>query len=128
MRRLAWLVTLLFGCSPRLGASSSSQPLQPGEDVQITNNDVGHYGGTLVVAQRSEPKTLNPVTAADIPSREVISRMMTDLIHINRASQQTEPSLAKSWNVSKDGRIFTLKLRRGLRFSDGQPFDADDVV
>jgi hypothetical protein len=85
MRRLAWLVTLLFGCSPRLGASSSSQPLQPGEDVQITNNDVGHYGGTLVVAQRSEPKTLNPVTAADIASREVISRMMTDLIHINRA-------------------------------------------
>jgi peptide/nickel transport system substrate-binding protein len=128
MRRLAWLVTLLFGCSPRLGASSSSRPLQPGEDFQMTNNDLGHYGGTLVVAQRSEPKTLNPVTAADIPSREVISRMMTDLIHINRASQKTEPSLAKSWNVSKDGRIFTLKLRRGLRFSDGQPFDADDVV
>lgn len=80
------------------------------------------------MAQRSEPKTLNPVTAADAPSREVIGRMTADLIHINRASQQTEPALAKSWSVSKDGRIFTVKLRHGLRFSDGQPFDADDVV
>jgi len=53
---------------------------------------------------------------------------MADLIHINRSSQQVEASLAKSWTVSKDGRTFTLKLRRGLRFSDGQPFDADDVL
>src|SRR5205814_1949079 len=35
---------------------------------------------------------------------------------------------AKSWKVSADGRHFTLTLRRGIRFSDGQPFDADDVV
>ena len=81
-----------------------------------------------MVAQRSEPKTLNPVTAADARSREVIGRMTADLIHINRDSQKTEPALAKSWSLSRDGRVFTLKLRRGLRFSDGQPFDADDVV
>ena len=54
--------------------------------------------------------------------------MMADLIHINRATQKTEPALAKSWTVSKDGTQFTLKLRRGLRFSDGAPFDADDVL
>lgn len=53
---------------------------------------------------------------------------MADLIHVNRGSQQTEPSLAKSWKASPDGRIFTLKLRRGVRFSDGQAFNADDVV
>jgi peptide/nickel transport system substrate-binding protein len=57
-----------------------------------------------------------------------MNRMMADLIHINRATQKTEPALAKSWTVSKDGTQFTLKLRRGLRFSDGQPFDADDVI
>jgi peptide/nickel transport system substrate-binding protein len=68
------------------------------------------------------------VTAADAPSREVIGRLTADLIHINRASQQTEPALAKSWSMSNDGRIFTVKLRHGLRFSDGQAFDADDVV
>jgi peptide/nickel transport system substrate-binding protein len=109
-------------------ASPSPQPPQRGEELLITNNEVGHYGGTLTVAQRSEPKTLNPVTAADAPSREVIGELNADLIHINRASQKIEPALAKSWTVSKDGRVFTLKLRRGLRFSDGHAFDADDVI
>src|SRR3989441_9639738 len=54
--------------------------------------------------------------------------MMADLVHINRFTQQTEPALAKSWKVSPDGLRYTLKLRRGLRFSDGHPLDADDVL
>jgi len=126
MHRWGYLATLLltYVCF----ASSAAQPLQKGEEVQTTENQVGGYGGTLVVAQRSEPKTLNPVTAVDAPSREVIGRLTADLIHINRASQETEPALAKSWSASKNGQVFTLKLRHGLRFSDGQPFDADDVV
>jgi len=128
MHRSGELVTVLLACTLSCFASSLPQAPQHGEELQITDNEIGRYGGTLVVAQRSEPKTLNPVTAADVPSREVIGRLMADLIHINRASQQTEPSLAKSWTTSKDGRVFTLKLRQGLRFSDGQPFDADDVV
>ena len=53
---------------------------------------------------------------------------MADLIHINAETQQTEPALAKSWTVSPDGRRFTLVLRRGVRFSNGDPFDADDVL
>src|SRR6202040_3825367 len=128
MQRLGCLATLFLACALSCLASSDPQPLQRGEELQTTDNEVGRYGGNLVVAQRTEPKTLNPVTAADAPSREAIGRMMADLIHINRASQQVESSLAKSWTVSKDGRVFTLKLRRGLRFSDGQPFDADDVI
>jgi peptide/nickel transport system substrate-binding protein len=128
MRRLAWIAALVSALGPSSLALSSPQPLQSGEEIQIADNPVGSYGGTLVVAQSAEPKTLNPVTAVDVRSREVIGRMMADLIHINRDSQKTEPSLAKSWTTSRDGRVFTLKLRRGLRFSDGQPFDADDVV
>ncbi len=94
----------------------------------VTDNPPGHTGGRLAVALRSEPKTLNPVLAVDEPSREIIHCLTADLIHINRGSQKTEPALAKSWIVSRDGRQYTLQLRRGLRFSDGQPFDADDVV
>jgi len=93
-----------------------------------TKGEAGRYGGKLVVAMRSEPKTLNPVTAVDGPSRDVIRRMMADLISVNRQSHLTEPGLAKSWTVSPDGRRYTLQLRRGLRFSDGLPFDAGDVL
>ena len=88
----------------------------------------GHAGGRIVVALRSEPKTLNPALALDEPSRDVIRCLTADLIHINRGSLKTEPSLAKSWTVSRDGRQYTLHLRRGVRFSDGQPFNADDVI
>jgi len=128
MPRLGGLALLLLAAVHSLAFSPQPQPPQHGEELQITDNEVGHYGGVLTVGQRSEPKTLNPATAADAPSREVIGRLTADLIHINRASQQTEPALAKSWTLSKDGRVFTVNLRHGLRFSDGQPFDADDVV
>jgi peptide/nickel transport system substrate-binding protein len=90
--------------------------------------EIGHAGGRLAVSLRAEPKTLNPLGAVDGSSREVINATQADLIHINRASQLTEPALAKSWKVSPDGLQYTLVLRKGLRFSDGQPLDADDVL
>jgi peptide/nickel transport system substrate-binding protein len=128
MRRLGVLIALVLSLSICLLAADAPQPFRPGEELQTSVNEIGLYGGRLVVAQRSEPKTLNPVIATDAPSREVIGRLTADLIHINRGSQQTEVALARSFTKSRDGRVFTLKLRRGLRFSDGQPFDADDVL
>lgn len=103
-------------------------PSRPTEDLLVLTGEVGRPGGRLVVSLRAEPKTLNPLIAADGPSREVISAMQADLVHINRASQLTELALAKSWKVSPDGLQYTLILRDGLRFSDGQPLDADDVL
>jgi peptide/nickel transport system substrate-binding protein len=103
-------------------------PAQSGEERMLAAGVPGHAGGRIAVALRAEPKTLNPVLAADGPSRDVIRCITADLIHINRESQKTEPALAKSWRVSRDGRQYTLRLRQGVRFSDGQPFTADDVV
>jgi peptide/nickel transport system substrate-binding protein len=88
----------------------------------------GRRGGRLVVGLRSEPKTFNPVVAVDSASRDVVGRTRASLVVIDRQTQKTVPGLAKSWTVSPDGRTYTLKLRRGVKFSDGQPFDADDVV
>jgi peptide/nickel transport system substrate-binding protein len=111
-----------------VGAFGLGKPSLPSEDLLISDNPIGRPGGTLVVSLRSEPKTLNPVTSSDVASREVIAQLTSDLIHINRLSQRTEPALAKAWKVSRDGLEYRLELRRGLRFSDGHPVDADDVV
>lgn len=108
--------------------AAAPAPVNSSEQLQRTDAEIGRYGGRLVIGQRAEPKTLNPVTATDAISRQVIGRCNADLISINRLSQKTEPALAESWKASPDGRTFTLKLRKGIRFSDGQPFDADDVV
>jgi peptide/nickel transport system substrate-binding protein len=97
-------------------------------DFLRSTAETGRYGGRLVVALRAEPTTLNPAATLDHPSRTVLDRLMADLIHVDRRTQATVPALAKSWSVSENGRTYTLELRHGIRFSDGHPFDADDVV
>jgi peptide/nickel transport system substrate-binding protein len=124
--RLALIVCLCAVAA--VAAPPVPEPANASEELDRLESVTGQYGGHLVIGQRAEPKTLNPVTATDAVSREVIGRINADLIEINRASQQTEPALAKSWKISKDGRTFTLNLRKGIRFSDGHPFDADDVL
>jgi peptide/nickel transport system substrate-binding protein len=105
------------------------QEAKSGEELLTLPGELGRSGGRLVVSLRAEPKTLNPLTAGDAISREVtLGAMQADLVHINRATQLTEPALAKSWKVSGDNLQYTLKLRKGLRFSDGHPVDADDVL
>ncbi|MGE0455087.1 MAG: ABC transporter substrate-binding protein [Vicinamibacteria bacterium] len=98
------------------------------EELLVRAGEPARPGGRLVVPMRSEPKSFNPVSATDGASRDVYGRMHANLIRINRETQRTEPALARSFEVSPDGRRLTLELRRGLRFSDGHPFDADDVV
>ena len=118
------------------GAFAFSQPVvgiprqaSSSEELLTLQGEIGKRGGRLVVSLRAEPKTLNPTTAGDAPSREVIlGAMQADLIHINRATQLAEPALAEFWRVSPDGLQYTLTLRQGLRFSDGHPFDADDIL
>ena len=122
--RAAAFMLLVLGapaCFPVASAGAS-------EDLMVTENPPGRAGGRIVVGLRSEPKTLNPILAADDTSRDVIRCMTSDLIHISRENLKTEPALAKSWAVSRDGKQYTLHLRQGLRFSDGQPLNADDVL
>jgi peptide/nickel transport system substrate-binding protein len=96
--------------------------------VPAADHVPGKSGGVLVVAQTTEPKTFNPVMAADQGTRDVLSVLSADLVHINRLTLKTELALAKSSVVSADGRHYTVTLRDGLRFSDGTPLTADDVV
>jgi len=127
-----FILWCLLAALPALAAGQSNRQVSsaaaPAPDLFRTTSEPGIRGGRLVISLRSEPRTFNPVMANDQNSFGVNARINADLIHINRATQKTEPALARSWTVSKDGTQFTLKLRRGLHFSDGQPFDADDVI
>ena len=126
---MKYRVTLLLLMIPfYLNKAVQAQSLTPGEELLVTSGEIGSRGGRLVASVRSDPKTLNPVTAVDLPSKELIALLSADLIHINLSTQRTEPALAKTWKVSSDGRHYTLELRRGVAFSDGRPFDADDVL
>ncbi len=120
-RILGWVIFAALGLS-------ASSPCAADQESLVVEGELGRPGGRLVSSLRSEPKTFNPLLARDSASRTVIDLLMADLVHINRRTHLTEPSVARSWSVSEDGRRYTLELRRGLRFSDGHPLDADDVL
>ncbi len=130
--KLGHIVTVLAAisacCLAILAAGSFPTHANAKEELLRVAGEIGPPGGRIVIALRSEPKTLNPLIAADTTSREVISAMQADLVHINRATQLTELALAKSWKLSADGLQYTLTLRQGLKFSDGQPMDIEDVL
>lgn len=129
-RRRCISLSLLLACASTCSLPAKGLPQQATakEELLTLPGEIGRSGGRLVVSLRAEPKTLNPLTAAETISREVIAAMQADLIHINRSTQLTESALAKSWKISSDGLQYTLTLRQGLRFSDGHPLDADDVL
>jgi peptide/nickel transport system substrate-binding protein len=89
---------------------------------------VAQSGGQLRFVLRSEPKTLNPLLAEDDASESI--RYMTGgvLIRMNRLTQEPEAELASSWKITSGGRAISFALRKGLQFSDGTPFTADDVA
>jgi peptide/nickel transport system substrate-binding protein len=121
-------VLLLISWPALADLTLAAQAIKPGEEVLIVPGDSGSTGGRLTASLRTDPKTLNPITVVDVPSKKLIALLFADLIHINLSTQRTEDALAKSWQVSADGKHYTLELRRGISFSDGHPFDADDVV
>ena len=128
LRSCRLILAIAVGLFAFVSVFAHAQSSRSTEDLFLSDNRIGHAGGRLVVSLRSEPKTLNPVTSTDVSSRELIAQLTSDLIHTNRLSQQIEPALAKTWHVSPDGLQYRLQLRHGLRFSDGHPLDADDVV
>jgi peptide/nickel transport system substrate-binding protein len=106
------------GQTPASSATSS----QTGTSMAVPR------GGALTVSIRTEPVTFNRISKGDSSTDLVSSLLQAKLVRINRATQDVEPQLAESWTQSDDGLRYTLKLREGVKFSDGQPFTADDVV
>ena len=89
---------------------------------------VARRGGQLVASLRSDPRSFNRYVARDFTTDAVTMLTQDRLVRVNRATFELEPRLAERWESSDDGRTHTLHLRRGLTWSDGTPFTADDVL
>ena len=105
----------------------SRQNVILGQELQVENL-TGARGGNLVLAVAADPSNFNRMLAAGLPSVAITERISADLVHINRSTLRLEPSLATKWESDKTGRVYTIHLRRGVRFSDNSPFTADDVL
>ena len=77
---------------------------------------------------RTEPRSYCSCVSPDATTYLTTLLTQARLIRINPATEDIEPWLADSWTRSADGLRFVIKLRPNVRFSDGAPLTADDVV
>lgn len=82
---------------------------------------------TLVVARVKDAVVLDPAQASDGNSLNLTQEVMKGLVQFKVGTFSVEPAIADSWRVSPDARTWTFVIRKGLRFSDGTPVDADAV-
>lgn len=80
----------------------------------------------LVTSVLSDPKTFNPILSQESPN--IFGFTFEGLTATDGISGDTVPALAESWDISEDGRTLVFTLREGLRWSDGEPLTAADVV
>lgn len=118
---------ILTGCN-----SQEHQPLRGHfplpKDVQITRGEPGRYGGVFVLTESQEPKTFNFLVVTDVYSSLAVSQIFSSLVEYNPIDERFEPSLALSWEIAQNKKTYTFRLREGVRWSDGIPFTADDVI
>ena len=89
---------------------------------------IGKYGGQLLLSTTSDPKTFNPIVANESSSLVVTGYIFEGLTRTSGITTAVEPHLAKSWELSEDGKTWTFRLREDVQWFDGEPFTAADVV
>jgi peptide/nickel transport system substrate-binding protein len=124
-QRLAKAKITKFNEAPQLAQLVKQGKLPPVEKrlpleplVVVPVEEIGQYGGTARVA------TKRPLILEDgglMIGHEPILRVARD-------GKTIIPNLAKKWQLSKDGKTLTLYLRKGIKWSDGEPFTVDDII
>ena len=91
-------------------------------------------GGTIRWSLSEEPKNLNPCTASSAYEQEVLSKVFDSLIVSHPDTLDDMPWMAEKWDVGtwdvepgKKGTTVTWYVRKGIKWSDGMPFTAEDV-
>ncbi len=84
-------------------------------------------GDTLVVGLVAEPVTFDPPQVTDLNTARAVRRVYEGLTGFKPGTYEIAPALAVSWDISADGKTYTFKLRKGVKFHDGSPFNAEAV-
>lgn len=86
----------------------------------------------VVTAIPSDIESVNPLFAFDLNEGNISELLYASLVqhdwNYQKGDMDTYPMLAKSWQWSSDSSSITLNLRDDVKWSDGQPFTANDVV
>ncbi|WP_409343576.1 ABC transporter substrate-binding protein [Paenibacillus sp. MBLB4367] len=120
-RKFVLLAVWLLAIAVIVGACSSAPATEESKGTAASKE-----GGNLIVAIKDDPKTFNPLYAGDRMSLTIGKTLFSPFFSINDGKKTFV--LAESLKASADLTKYTLKLRSGLTWHDGQKLTADDVV
>jgi peptide/nickel transport system substrate-binding protein len=108
-------IVALFACGKKKDAAFYDDPGKPA------------YGDTMVTANIGEASCLIPILASDSPSHEIAGYVYNGLVKLDK-DLNIVGDLAESWEISKDNLTILFHLRKGVKWHDGAPFTAHDVL
>jgi peptide/nickel transport system substrate-binding protein len=90
------------------------------QDGPVTDGDI------LIESTIGDAKSLNPALVDEVTGGDIDDLVFNGLARF-KDNLEPEPCLAEKWTVSKDGKVITYYLRKGVKFHDGVEFTAQDV-
>jgi peptide/nickel transport system substrate-binding protein len=87
----------------------------------------GDCGDAYVAGSIGDASILNPILSSDSASNDIVGLVYNGLVKYDK-NIQLVGDLARSWDISHGGLVITFHLRKNVRWHDGQPFTADDVL
>jgi peptide/nickel transport system substrate-binding protein len=125
--RRASVVALLAWAGGVLLTAACNGPIESRSDDGPAAGGPPAYGDTFIQASIGDIGGLIPSLTSDQSSHEVGSMIYDGLVKLDK-DLNLAPAMAESWTYSRDCLELTFKLRRDVKWHDGRPFTADDVV
>lgn len=123
------ILIALIACGSGEQKSENTAKPQPALTSSQSTGSEPVDGDWLIYHLSAEPAILNPITATDAYESTVNSgKIYETLIERNNETLELDPLLAESWEISEDKMKYTFKIREGIKWQDGEPFTAEDVV
>ncbi|MBX7213834.1 MAG: ABC transporter substrate-binding protein [Thermoflexales bacterium] len=123
------VAVLAASCVPATPAAPAAPTAAPAvkPTAAPAASGAGKPGGQIRYAMNNEPDSLDPAKTAQASAFNVMMNLYDTLIWQDPGDLQYKAGLAESWQSSADGLTHTFKLRKGVKFHDGTPFNAEAV-
>lgn len=118
------LLTLLTGCGGNDAAKDSNQPANDG---QPSSSNEAKDKDNITLRLDANVSTMDPNYSATTTNGHVMAQIY-DTLYFTYQDHTVEPRLAESYEISDDNLTYTFKLRKGVKFHNGEEFKASDVV